>query len=143
MDDSREPLADDWTDQLEAHLAAGRQAAAVRHFMRAVGVPGPATYLMALMPAWKKLTGVAHTLPYDFAVLGDTQWGQALPPERWAGVVAPTLVMAGGKSPTWMKNAQLALAEILPSSRHRLLDGQTHMLKAEAVAPVLVDFFLS
>lgn len=40
-----------------------------------------------------------------------------------------------------MKNAQLALAEILPSSRHRILDGQTHMLKAEAVAPVLVDFF--
>ena len=49
--------------------------------------------------------------------------------------------MDGGKSPTWMRNATRALAEVLPNASYRTLAGQTHVLKAKAVAPVLVEFF--
>ncbi|HLU52158.1 MAG TPA: alpha/beta hydrolase [Acidimicrobiia bacterium] len=141
VDDTRPPLGDDYVEDLRRHLAAGKHSAAVRRFMRAVEVPAPMTFVMALMPVWKKLVAVAPTLLYDAAVMGDTQSGMPLPADRWSDVTMQTLVMAGGKSPGWMRNGQQALVSVLPNARHLTLDGQTHMLKAEAVAPVLVEFF--
>jgi len=34
-----------------------------------------------------------------------------------------------------------ALADVLPNAKLRTLEGQTHMVKPKALAPVLVDFF--
>jgi len=53
-------------------------------------------------------------------------------------VTAPTLVIAGAKSPTYMRNAQAAIAEGVPDARLEVLPGQTHMIKPKAVASVLV-----
>src|SRR5439155_2560318 len=111
--------------------------------MKTVGVPTPVISAMRVTPAWKKLKAVAHTLPYDFRILGDTGRGLPLPATRWAGVQVPALAMAGGKSPVWMGNAMQALADLLPGARYRVLDGQTHIVKAPAIAPVLVEFFAS
>jgi pimeloyl-ACP methyl ester carboxylesterase len=55
----------------------------------------------------------------------------------------PTLAVAGGKSPDWMRHAMRELAEVLPNARHHTLEGQTHIVKAEVLAPVLVEFFES
>jgi hypothetical protein len=55
----------------------------------------------------------------------------------------PTLVLVGGKSPTWLQNGTWALADVLPNARHRVLEGQRHAVKPKPVAPVLVDFFAS
>jgi pimeloyl-ACP methyl ester carboxylesterase len=109
--------------------------------MRQVGLPRVLIALMRFMPAWRKVTAVAHTLPYDAAAMGDTQSGKPLPADRWAGITQPTLVVVGGKSPTWLHTGTRALADLLPNSRHRVLEGQTHMVKPKALAPVLADFF--
>jgi len=93
------------------------------------------------MPAWSKLKNVAHTLGYDAAVMGDGQRGRPLPAGRWASVTVPTLVADGGKSPAWMRHGVKALADALPNAQHRTLEGQTHLVKPEALAPVLVEFF--
>jgi hypothetical protein len=53
----------------------------------------------------------------------------------------PALVMDGGKSPAWMRNAQAALARALPNSTTRTLPGQTHNVKTEAIAPAVIEFF--
>jgi hypothetical protein len=53
----------------------------------------------------------------------------------------PTKVIAGGKSDAWMRNAQKAIADALPNARHAVLEGQNHMVKPEALAPVLAEFF--
>ena len=53
----------------------------------------------------------------------------------------PTLVMDGGKSPAWMRNATRALARVLPNATYRTLDGQTHMVRPKALAPQLAEFF--
>jgi pimeloyl-ACP methyl ester carboxylesterase len=109
--------------------------------MRQVGLPRVVVALMMrLMPAWSKLTSVAHTLPYHAATMGDTQAGEPLPTGRWAAVTVPTLVMVGGKSPTWMQHGMRALADLLPNAQHRVLEGHTHMVKAKAHAPVLTEF---
>jgi pimeloyl-ACP methyl ester carboxylesterase len=142
VDGSRRPLPDDYLPRMQRMLAEGRRGDAVKLFMRTgVGVPAPFVAMMQLMPAWPKLKAVAHTLPYDTLVMGDNQAGRPFPAERWASVTVPTLVTVGGKSPAWMQNAMAMLADVLPHAEHRSLKGQTHIVKPEALAPVLTEFF--
>jgi pimeloyl-ACP methyl ester carboxylesterase len=143
VDDSRPPLLDDYRNTLTALLAAGRRGDAVALFMRAVQVPAPFVMLMRLMPVFGKLKAVAHTLPYDFAIVADNQRGQPLPADRWASATLPILVGAGGKSPAWMRNAQQALAGVLPNAELQTLPGQTHMVSDKVLAPLLLEFFAS
>jgi pimeloyl-ACP methyl ester carboxylesterase len=143
VDDSRPPAPAGYVSDLNALLAAGRRGAAVKRFMRLVGMPAVLAAAMPLFPAWKELKGVAHTLPYDAAVMGDTQAGKPLDARRWGAVRVPTLVLVGGKSPDWMASGMQSLAELLPSAQREVLDGQTHMVKAKAVGPALKRFLSS
>jgi pimeloyl-ACP methyl ester carboxylesterase len=86
------------------------------------------------------MEAVAHTLPYDGAVMGDTVSGNPLPAERWTSVTMPTLVIDGGASPEWVRNAVRRLLEVLPDARHRTLEGQTHDVDPEVLAPVVQEF---
>jgi pimeloyl-ACP methyl ester carboxylesterase len=141
VDDSRPAIPADYRAQLDACIESGRRGDAVRLFMRQVGVPSVLVALMRLAPAWSRLEAVAHTLAYDAEVMGETQAGAPLPAGRWAGVTTPTMVVVGGKSPTWFHHGTGALADALPNADHRVLDGQTHMVKAKALAPLLSEFF--
>jgi pimeloyl-ACP methyl ester carboxylesterase len=106
-----------------------------------MGAPAIAIALMRLLPVWKKLTRVAHTLPYDMTIVGPFQAGTPLPADRWNDVTIPTLVMVGGKSPAWLHHGMHALAGILPNAALRVVEGQTHNVKAKALAPSLAEFF--
>lgn len=141
VDDSHPARPDDYLEKMDGLIAADRRGDAVKLFMRTVGAPAVMIAMMRLMPAWKKLKAVAPTLPNDFRILGDTGSGKPLPTDRWKSATLPTLVMDGGKSPAYMRNGMRSLAEVLPNARYRTLAGQTHMLKPDAVAPVLVEFF--
>jgi len=83
---------------------------------------------------------VAHTLPYDLSIVVPFQQGEPLPAGYYAGVRPETLVIAGGKSPAYMRNAQAAIADATPEGRLETLAGQTHMIKPKAVAPALERF---
>src|SRR5262249_18590668 len=134
----------DFADRLAALVAAGRRADAVKEFMTTgVALPGLMVALMRLMPAWSRLKALAHTLPYDGALLGGNITGKPLPVDGWRGGAMPRLVVAGGKSPQWMQNAMHALAGVLPNAEHQTLAGQTHIVKAKALAPALGNFFAS
>jgi pimeloyl-ACP methyl ester carboxylesterase len=143
VDATRPPISDDFVAGLNRALASGRKGDAIRMFMKVVGVPAIFILLMRLMPAWARLVAVAHTLPYDFSIVGPYQKGQPLPATRWNGATMPTLVMDGGKSPAWMRNATRALAGVLPNATYRTLARQTHMVKPKALAPPLLEFFTS
>jgi pimeloyl-ACP methyl ester carboxylesterase len=140
LDDTHAPNPADLPQQVQAMVDAGRRGEAVRAFMRVVGVPAPFIGLMRVMPAWKKMTAVAHTLPWDLSIVVPYQQGEPLADGRYAGVDVPTLVLAGGKSPQYMRNAQAAIAASVPGAHLETLDGQTHMIKAKAVSPALTDF---
>jgi pimeloyl-ACP methyl ester carboxylesterase len=141
VDDTRPPMPEDWLPQLKALVAGGQRGDAVKMFMRFVGTPAIVTAVMPLTPVWGKLKAVAPTLPYDIAILADHQRGIALTQAEWAAIKAPTLVAAGGKSPAWMTNGTRALASALPDATYRTLPGQNHMVKAQAIAPALTEFF--
>lgn len=143
VDGSRPPVPEDHLTRIEESLAAGERGEAVAHFLR-VG-PGISEAMLEGMrssPMWAGLEELAHTLPYDLRIMGDTLSGRPLPPERWASVAIPTLVVDGGESPRWQRNAARSLAEVLPDARYRTLEGQTHGAAPEVMAPALRDFLL-
>jgi hypothetical protein len=51
------------------------------------------------------------------------------------------LTAVGGKSPAWWQKAMKELADVLPNAQHVTLPGQTHMVKASVLSPVLTEFF--
>ena len=123
--------------RLRALVDEGRRGEAVSLFLRTVGAPRPMIAVMRVLPVWKKLTGVAHTLPHDLSIVIDHQQGRPLPTDLYDAVDAPTLVIAGGKSPAYLQHAQAAVAAILRDGRLETLPGQTHMIKAKVTAPVV------
>jgi pimeloyl-ACP methyl ester carboxylesterase len=141
VDDTRDPMPADWLPRLKQLLAANQPGDAVKMFMRFVGTPAIFTAIMPLTPVWGKLKAAAPTLPYDLTIMHDHQKGTPLTPDEWAAVKAPTLVAAGSKSPAWMTNGTRALAGALPDATYRTLPGQNHMVKPQAIAPVLTEFF--
>lgn len=133
----------DYSERLDAFVAAGERAGAAKHFMRnAIGLPAPVVALMPLMPMWKDIKSAALTLPYDWAALGaHNMCGDPLRAEEWASVAVPALVVYGSKSPTNLQKGSRALAEALPNAELRELPGQNHNFSTSALAPILADFF--
>lgn len=142
VDDTHAPNALDLPEQIEALVAADRRGAAVKLFMKVVGVPAPMLLVMPLFPMWKGLTAIAHTLAYDFRIVLPFEQGEPLPTGHYGTLEPATIVIAGGKSPQYMQNAQAAIADQLPNGRLVTLKGQTHMIKAKVTAPVLVEHYL-
>ena len=127
--------------QLKETLAEGRRGDAVGLFMMLLGMPADHLEGMRQHPMWPMLEAVAPTMAYDVAAVGEDA---SIPTERAASLTARTLIMDGGATEfPFMHVTALALANAIPTAQHRTLDGQTHEVAAEALAPVLVEFFKS
>ena len=145
LDGTRVPNPPDFRAQIAGFLAQGDRDSAVKLFMKVVGVPAFGIFMMRLMPnVWPKLRAVAHTLPYDFAALGETQSGGPLPGELESAlgkISAPTLALVGGKSPPWMRHAVERVAQSIAVAKTDVVPGQDHNIGAAAIAPRLIAFF--
>lgn len=142
--DAPGPLPPDRVDEIKAFVAAGKRSDAVKTFMLMVGAPAFMIPLMRLMPGvWSKLTGVAHTLPYDFALLGDSGAAKPMPKEllqAMASIKAPTLALIGGKSPAYMRYAVETVARTVPGAQMKELAKQTHNVAPKVLAPAAAEF---
>jgi pimeloyl-ACP methyl ester carboxylesterase len=129
----------DFAQRLDELTAAGRRGQAVGYFMtKGMGAPAPAIALFRLArPLWSRLKAVAHTLPYDAAIMGDNRVGA----EPWGSIPTPTLVLDGGKAPSAVGKGADALAAALPNAERRTLEGQSHNVSMKALAPVLDSWF--
>ena len=129
----------------EAHLAAlvaaGDRGGAVKYFMRSmVGVPAPIVVMMQLMWwIWPKVKAVAHTLPYDAAIMNRFR----VPAARLAAIRIPTLALHGSKTDARLAKATRAVADAIPGAQYRTLAGQTHNVSPRVLAPALAEFFRS
>jgi len=63
----------------------------------------------------------------------------SIPTERVARVRVPTLVMNGGNGAPFMLETAKTLSKAIPLAKLSTLDGQTHDVHPEALAPVLVN----
>ncbi len=143
--ESRRPPAD-----AQAHgaklLGEGRKSDAVRYFLGEIlGMPRGLVRAMRLMrKTWSLMTEMADTIPYDLAILAGRQDGRPPTPDEWASIVAPVLVLAGGKSDATLQKGARAAANALPKAEHRVLPGLRHgavVMSPKALAPVLIEFF--
>ncbi len=141
VDDSRPLPASDFKQRLTSLVADGRRGAAVKLYMTE-GMGAPAFFVngMRLLPIWSRLKGLAHTLPYDWALLDGTLTGRPLRAHPWSDVTARTLVMAGAKSPQQLRSAGAQLAAVLPNGQHRLIEGQNHNPSMKVQAPIVAGF---
>lgn len=142
VDGTHAPAPESALAEMRHMIAEDRRGDAVTAFMRSVDVPGFGIVMMKLLPVWKKLKGVAHTLPNDLVLVDGLRQGRPLPADRWTSATMPALVADGGKSPAYMRNSAAALAEVLPNATYRTVPGLTHIIKAKALAPVVRDFLL-
>lgn len=124
--------------KLKELVVEGRKGDAVGHFMMLVGMPADQLEGMHQHPMWMLWEAVGLTLAYDAIAMGEDA---SIPTKRAAKLSAPTLVMDGSESFPFMHGTAVALAEAIPNAQHRTLEGQTHDVAAEALAPVLIEFF--
>ncbi len=130
----------DTAEQLKQLIASGKRSGAVKFFMKdMVGLPGIIPFIMSLTPIWKKLKAVAHTIPYDAAILE----GFTIPATLASKINIPALVLHGTKSPLSLRNASQKLAEVIPDAKSKGLEGQTHDVSMKAIAPELINYFKS
>ncbi|GAA3407709.1 alpha/beta fold hydrolase [Paenibacillus hodogayensis] len=136
----------DFFKQVTELIADNRRAEAIKYFMtKGMGAPSFVVWIMRLMPGvWSNLTAVAHTLPYDAALLEGFRGGKPLPAHTWSAVQMPTLVLEGTESPASMRRAAQALVKALPRSQLKSKKGLGHTKKLDAkiISSELATFFM-
>lgn len=126
-----------YTQELGDAVAAGDRDAAVTAFLTRVGTPGNAIASMKESPAWSAMTAMAPTLAYDDAVMT----GSSVP-SAMATVAVPTLSLAGGDSPAFLRWGAQELARAIPTAKFADIPGQTHAVELDALAAHLLPFLI-
>lgn len=123
--------------RLAGLVEAGNRGDAVALFQtEGIGLPADVVAQLRQAPFWPALEAMAHTLVYETKIVGDG----SVPSELAASVAVPTLVIAGGESFPFMREMAPALADAIPEARARVLEGQSHDIVPQALAPVLEEF---
>jgi pimeloyl-ACP methyl ester carboxylesterase len=123
---------------LDELVRAGRRGDAVEYFQRRmVGIPEPVIAQLRGAPFRPALEAMAHTLVYEATIIGDGR----LHLDRVRAVRAPTLAIAAGAGPRFMRETAEVLAATLPQGRALVLAGATHDLVPEQLAPALFEHF--
>ncbi len=138
---SGENTLEEWIEynqRLTEFLAKNLRGDAVALFMSFVGTPPDQIEAMRKAPMWSMLESVAPTLLNDAAAIGADR---KVPIERVSHITASTLVMHGGAGVPFMKQTALTLSKAIPKAEFRTIEGQTHAVASEAIAPVLEEFF--
>ncbi len=139
-DDAARQAWKTYRKQLAEVLAQGRRDDALALFMLLVGMPPDHLDSVRQHPMWPIWEAVASTLAYDAAVMGEDA---SVPTKKAASIVVPTLVMDGSASYPFMHITALALVKAMPHAQHCTLEGQTHEVAPQVLAPVLKEFFNS
>jgi len=139
MDPAMRPPSDT-AETFERLVSEGRRGDAVEFFMaNVVGMPAEFVAQARSQPWWGATEALAHTLAYDATIMGD----YSVPVDRAELVAAPTLVITGGASFPFMHETAKALASALPNGEVRTLEGQSHDVAPQVIAPALTQFFIS
>ena len=137
LTDGYDTRAKQYSERLRELLDAGRRGDAVALFMTNVGMPTQAVDAFRAQPGWAVLEAIAPTLAYDDDLLA----GGRVPHDHASAISVPVLILGGGASPQGLQGAARATADALPTAEHRTLDGQTHDVSPDVLAPVLAAFF--
>ncbi len=123
--------------RMRALLAEDRRGEALAVFLGEVGTEPDALEELRRSAVWAAMEQVAHTLAYDHEIMA----GGGVPTEMLREIGTRVMVVDGGMSPAFLRDAARLVAQALPRGRHRTLTGQTHEVAPHVLAPVLREFF--
>jgi pimeloyl-ACP methyl ester carboxylesterase len=129
--------AEKYSADLKELLDAGDRGGAVARFMARVGIPQQVIDGARSGPGWARFEAIAPTLAYDDQLLA----GGEVPHDLASRITIPALLLSGSASPENLQQAAEATAAALRNGEHRTLEGQTHDVAPDVVAPVLTEFF--
>jgi pimeloyl-ACP methyl ester carboxylesterase len=110
-------------ERMEAMLEAGDRAGVVETTMREVaGLTPEVIEHMRAQPIWQARVAAAHTIPRELRAVK----AYGFDPERFKGLMVPTMLLSGGASPAALRKAAEAADEALPDSRIVVMPGQGH-----------------
>lgn len=136
-DDTYPTLPGDLSERLASLVAAGQRGEAVELFQTvAIGIPEQVVAQLRHAPFRPALEAIAHTLPYDAAILGD----RSLPVGLIGAIEVPALVVCGEDSAPFLRDAARAVAHTLPDGQPVTLAGQGHDIEPKATAAVIGEF---
>jgi pimeloyl-ACP methyl ester carboxylesterase len=139
VDDTAPKLPAGFASQLHGLVDDGRPGEAVELFMvAAVQATPDMVAAMRAGPFWPETEAAARTLAYEADVMGPDN---ELPAGLLATVTAPTLVLNGADSPSWMTRAGTAVSRAVGGGVQHVLAGQAHNVAVEAIVPTLREFF--
>jgi pimeloyl-ACP methyl ester carboxylesterase len=108
---------------VEAAMAAGDEETAIRIVV--IDIVGGSEEDLAAMrssPVWPSRMAALPTMPREIRAEGE--W--VYTPGRFAGITAPTVVLAGSESPPVQETATRLAVEAIPGAEVRVLTGHGH-----------------
>jgi pimeloyl-ACP methyl ester carboxylesterase len=110
--------------RMERLIASGENETALELFFReAVRMPEDELKAYRQLEAWPIRVKLAPTIPREERI--DVTY--TFEPERFAALQVPTLLLQGGDSPQYMRQATAAVDGALPNSTVVILPGQRHV----------------
>lgn len=136
----RPPVPDDLAERVEALVDRGERGSAVELFQReGIGMPPAVVERLRHAPFRPALEALAHTLPYDLAVIAAPAGLAPL----LTGIEMPTLLLDGAEGPAWIRDTAGAIAAGLADATHVSIEELAQDLDADRIAPVIVDFLVA
>jgi pimeloyl-ACP methyl ester carboxylesterase len=125
--------------RLDGLLAAGDREAVLETFFReVVGMPEEEFAVYRGLPAWRARLAAAHTITRE----SRAEEANRFDPEQAARITVPTLLLAGGDSPDFLKAGVDVVAAALPDARIVVMEGQQH-IAIDLVPEVFADHLLA
>jgi pimeloyl-ACP methyl ester carboxylesterase len=131
--------------EFERRLARGRSAGAMATFLTGLGfapvgvVPLPVytafAWFLLQTPEGRETRDLLPTLPAELRVTA----GLDSDGSRYAAITSPALVIAGGRSPEWLRRVQPRLAELIPHARYVLLPELDHNAPDQSAPAAVAD----
>lgn len=129
--------------QLEQLIAAGRKDEAVSTFMlTAAGVTADELLVLRRHPAWAGRVAAVHTIPRELRAINDYTPSTV----NVSSLQTPTLLIAGEKTDSRLREMLEGLARALPNAQVAVLPGQrhaAHQTSPELLAAALTEFINS
>jgi pimeloyl-ACP methyl ester carboxylesterase len=119
-------------DRLQALLDAGdREGVLTTLYRKVVMMPPDEIEQLRSSPAWSARVATAHTVPREARAEERYEFDG----QRFKALDTPTLLLLGGDSPQFLKEATKTIDTALPNSRVAVMPGQQHI--AMVTAPEL------
>ena len=137
----------EYSAALREALARDDRDRALELFMQLAGSPPEMVEQVKASDHWPIMRGLAPTLAYDAACLGDGP----PPADRLGKILQPTLVMTGPGGEEAMQEMAVdfmgdsadAIVAAMPAAERRRLTAGGHMVDPAVLGPVLADWFAS